>query len=109
MKNGYVKSSPHFFKLISRSMYALITVLLLLAALIPASLQEQANPARGADPGIIEKPGELVCLSLQLGIAHAFGLAFQGDVFGAMQGATLKQPMQQALGVDRRIRVFQEG
>ena len=50
MKNGYVKSSPHFFKLISRSMYALITVLLLLAALIPASLQEQANPAVTPNP-----------------------------------------------------------
>ncbi len=50
MKNGFVKSSPYFFRLISRSMYALITTLLLLAALIPASLQEQANPAVTPNP-----------------------------------------------------------
>lgn len=50
MKNGFVKSSPHFFKLISRSMYALAVTLLVLAALIPAPLQEQANPAVTPNP-----------------------------------------------------------
>ena len=50
MKNGLVKSSPHFFRLISRSMLALAASLLLLAALIPAPLQEQANPAVTPNP-----------------------------------------------------------
>jgi hypothetical protein len=50
MKNGFVKSSPRFFRLISRSMYALAAALLLLAALIPAPLQEQANPAITPNP-----------------------------------------------------------
>jgi hypothetical protein len=50
MKNGFVKSSPRFFRLISRSMYALAAVLLLLAAVIPAPLQEQANPAITPNP-----------------------------------------------------------
>jgi phosphoglycerol transferase MdoB-like AlkP superfamily enzyme len=50
MKNGFVKSSPHFFRLIIRSMYALAAALLLLAALLPAPLQEQANPAVTPNP-----------------------------------------------------------
>lgn len=50
MKNGFVKSSPHFFRLISRSIYALAVSLLLLATLIPAPLQEQANPAVTPNP-----------------------------------------------------------
>lgn len=50
MKNGFVKSSPRFFRLISRSMYALAAALLLLAAVIPAPLQEQANPAITSNP-----------------------------------------------------------
>lgn len=50
MKNGFVKSSPGFFSLISRSMFALAIMLLMLAALIPASLQEQANPAVTPNP-----------------------------------------------------------
>jgi hypothetical protein len=50
MKNGFVKSSPHLFRLISRSMYALATALLLLALLVPAPLQEQANPAVTPNP-----------------------------------------------------------
>jgi hypothetical protein len=50
MKNGFVKSSPRFFGLINRSMYALAAALLLLAALIPAPLQEQANPAVTPNP-----------------------------------------------------------
>ena len=54
MKNGFVKSSPYFFRLINRSMYLLTAALLLSAALIPAPLQEQAdravtpNPAKSA-------------------------------------------------------------
>jgi hypothetical protein len=50
MKNGFVKSSPHFFKIIERSMSLLTVLLLLLAALIPAPLQEQANPAVTPNP-----------------------------------------------------------
>ncbi len=50
MKHGFVKSSPLFFKLISRSMYAAVASLMLLAALIPAPLQEQANPAVTPNP-----------------------------------------------------------
>lgn len=50
MKSGFVKSSPNFFRLISRSMYVLAASLLLLAALIPAPLQEQANPAVTPNP-----------------------------------------------------------
>jgi len=50
MKSGFVKSSPHFFRLISRSMYLLAAMLLLLAALVPAPLQEQANPAITPNP-----------------------------------------------------------
>lgn len=50
MKNGFVKSSPGFFSLIRRSMSALAIMLLALAALIPAPLQEQANPAITPNP-----------------------------------------------------------
>lgn len=50
MKNGFVKSSPVFFTLISRSMYLLAATLLLLAPLLPAPLQEQANPALTPNP-----------------------------------------------------------
>ena len=50
MKNGFVKSSPYFLKIIRVSMYALIAALLILAALIPAPLQEQANPALTPNP-----------------------------------------------------------
>lgn len=50
MKNGFVKSSPGFFRLISRSMCALAVSLLALAALVPAPLQEQANPAVTPNP-----------------------------------------------------------
>ncbi len=50
MKNGFVKSSPGFFSLISRSLYALAVLLLALAALMPAPLQEQANPAVTPNP-----------------------------------------------------------
>lgn len=50
MKNGYVKSSPRFFRLIVRSYMACVAGLLLLAALFPAPLQEAANPARTPNP-----------------------------------------------------------
>ena len=50
MKNGFVKSSPVFFRLIIRSMYGLAAMLLLLAALSPAPLLEQANPAVTPNP-----------------------------------------------------------
>jgi hypothetical protein len=50
MKNGFIKSSPYFFNLITRSMGALVVVLLVLSALIPAPLQEQANPAHTPNP-----------------------------------------------------------
>ena len=50
MKHEFVKSSPLFFRLISRSMTACAAALLLLAALVPAPLQEQANPAVTPNP-----------------------------------------------------------
>jgi len=50
MKHEFVKSSPLFFRLITRSMYACAAALLLLAALVPAPLQEQANPAVTPNP-----------------------------------------------------------
>lgn len=50
MKDGFVKSSPRFFGLIERSALLLIAALLLLAAVIPAPLQEQANPAITPNP-----------------------------------------------------------
>ena len=37
MKRGYVKSSPHFFRLIKTSMALLVCALLVLAALIPVA------------------------------------------------------------------------
>lgn len=50
MKNGFIKSSPHFFTLIGRSMFCLVAFVLMLAIEIPAPLQEQANPARTPNP-----------------------------------------------------------
>lgn len=50
MKDGFVKSSPHFFRLIERSMLLLIVLLLLGSALLPAPLQEAANPALTPNP-----------------------------------------------------------
>jgi hypothetical protein len=50
MKNGFVKSSPLFFRLITRSMYVLVAVILALAAFIPAPLQQQASPAITPNP-----------------------------------------------------------
>ena len=50
MKDGFVKSSPHFFRLINRSMWLLIVALLVLAAYIPAPLQIAADPAVTPNP-----------------------------------------------------------
>lgn len=50
MKGGFVKSSPHFFRLISRSFWLLVSSLLLLAALVPAPLQTAADPASTPNP-----------------------------------------------------------
>ena len=50
MKDGFVKSSPHFFRMIERSALLLVAALLVLAALIPAPLQEAADPARTPNP-----------------------------------------------------------
>lgn len=50
MKNGFVKSSPRFFRLIGRSMWLLVILLLVLAALVPAPLQIAADPAVTPNP-----------------------------------------------------------
>ena len=50
MKNGFVKSSPNFFRLINRAMCVLVAVLLALAVFVPAPLQHQANPALTPNP-----------------------------------------------------------
>jgi len=50
MKTGFVKSSPLFFRLISRSFWLLAAALLTLAALVPAPLQTAADPASTPNP-----------------------------------------------------------
>jgi len=50
MKKGFVKSSPHFFRLIRIGMFSFVVAMLILAALIPAPLQEPANPALTPNP-----------------------------------------------------------
>jgi len=50
MKDGFIKSSPHFFRLIKRSLLLLTLALFGLAALIPAPLQEAADPSRTPNP-----------------------------------------------------------
>lgn len=50
MKRGYVKSSPHFFRLIKTAMALFVVGLLSLAAVVPAPLQEQGDPARVPNP-----------------------------------------------------------
>lgn len=47
---AYLKSSPHFFRLIKASMALMAAILLALAVLVPAPLQEQANLARVPNP-----------------------------------------------------------
>jgi hypothetical protein len=46
----YVKSSPHFFRPVGRSMLLGLAVLLLLAALVPAPLETPADPAHAPNP-----------------------------------------------------------
>ena len=46
----YVKSSPHFFRPVGRSMLLAVAVLLLLAALVPAPLETPADPAHAPNP-----------------------------------------------------------
>ncbi|QWV97332.1 cytochrome B6 [Geomonas nitrogeniifigens] len=50
MKRGYLKSSPHFFRLIKIALAVTVVAVMLLAALVPAPLQEQANLARVPNP-----------------------------------------------------------
>jgi hypothetical protein len=50
VKNGFVKSSPRFFRLVYSAMLIFTVALLLLAALCPAPLQEAANPALTPNP-----------------------------------------------------------
>jgi hypothetical protein len=50
MMRGYVRSSPVFFRLVKIAMALLVLVLLILAALVPAPLQEPANIARVPNP-----------------------------------------------------------
>lgn len=48
--NGYVNSSPAFFRRIRRAMGAFAAFALLLAAFVPAPLQEAADPGRVPNP-----------------------------------------------------------
>lgn len=50
MKEGFTKSTPHFFRIIKRSMLLLAAALLALAVLFPAPLQEMADPSRTPNP-----------------------------------------------------------
>jgi ABC-type uncharacterized transport system permease subunit len=46
----YVKSSPHFFRPVTRVMLLGIAVLLVVAALVPAPLETPADPAHAPNP-----------------------------------------------------------
>jgi len=46
----YVKSSPHFFRPVGRSMLLGVAALLVLAALVPAPLETPADPAHAPNP-----------------------------------------------------------
>ncbi len=50
MKRGFVKSSPRFFRLITRSLLLFAACLLVLARFVPAPLQLAANPALTPNP-----------------------------------------------------------
>lgn len=50
MKRGYVKSSPHFFRPVKIAFALTVLLLLALAFILPAPLQEQANLARVPNP-----------------------------------------------------------
>ena len=46
----YVRSSPHFFRPVGRSMLLALAVLLVLSALLPAPLETPADPAHAPNP-----------------------------------------------------------
>lgn len=48
--NGHIKSSPRFFRLIVRAWFLALVLLALCAAVIPAPLQEAADPAVVPNP-----------------------------------------------------------
>ncbi|MHB1397162.1 MAG: selenite/tellurite reduction operon b-type cytochrome membrane protein ExtQ [Trichloromonadaceae bacterium] len=48
--NGYLRSSPHFFRLIRRAILLLVGALIAVSAWIPAPLEEQANFAVVPNP-----------------------------------------------------------
>jgi len=50
VKNGFIKSSPYFFRIIKISALVIIAALLLAAPFFPAPLQEPANPALTPNP-----------------------------------------------------------
>jgi len=50
MRRDYLPSSPHFFRLLRLSTALFVVCVLLLAALIPAPLQEQADIGRVPNP-----------------------------------------------------------
>lgn len=50
MKRSYLKSSPHFFRPVLRAFWFGTAALLLLAALIPAPLQEPASLSKVPNP-----------------------------------------------------------
>ncbi len=50
MKHGFVKSSPRFFLLIKGSALLFVAGVLLLAAVVPAPLQEEADPGLTPNP-----------------------------------------------------------
>ncbi len=50
MRDTFIKSSPHFFRLIRGALVLFVAGMLLLAMLVPAPLQEAANPALTPNP-----------------------------------------------------------
>lgn len=50
MKDGFVKSSPRFFRLINGALVLGVVLLCALAALVPAPLQRAADPAHTPNP-----------------------------------------------------------
>ncbi len=50
MKKTYLKSSPHFFRLIRRAFWGALLLLLVAALLVPAPLQQPASPAMVPNP-----------------------------------------------------------
>lgn len=50
MKHGFIKSAPHFFRIITISALLTVGALLLATPFFPAPLQEAANPALTPNP-----------------------------------------------------------